>query len=90
MKNRNTVTKHQKTRQRSALYYLVALYIGYLGYSIMNNRLSGDDTLSYPIAIMFTCLYVLGAVLIALYATKQIRDDFKAEKEAVGKEEENN
>lgn len=90
MKNRISDRKHQRTGSRSALYYLVALYIGYLGYSIMNNRLSGDDTMPYPLAVMFTCLFILAAVLIALYATKQIRDEIKAEKDAAGKEEENN
>lgn len=90
VKNWFSDMRHQRTGSSSAIYYLVALYLGYLGYSIMNNRLSGDDTMSYPLAIIFTCIFIIAAVFIAFYATKQIRNEIKTEKDAAGKKEENN
>lgn len=68
--------RRQAAGQKAVLYYLAALYIGYMGYSILNNRLSGDDTLTYPIAILLTLAFMLGAIWIAWYATRRMKNEF--------------
>lgn len=57
-------------RNKGILYCLVAVYIGYMGYSILNSRLKGDATLSYPLAILFTSVLVIGAVWIFWYGVR--------------------
>ena len=69
-----------KGHQRALLYYLVALYIGYCGYSIMSNRLAGDNTMSYPLAILLTVVLLIGAVIVALYATRRMKVELKQNK----------
>ena len=64
---------------KAILYYLVAIYIGYMGYSILHNRLTGDDTLSYPVAILFTSVFAIGAAWIVWYATKLRKNASAAE-----------
>lgn len=82
-------SKRRNAGQRALLYYLVALYIGYMGYSIMNNRLSGDDTLSYPLAIFFTSVLIIGAVFIAWFATKRMKNESKQSENETAEKEEN-
>ena len=60
----------QRNGNKGILYCLVAIYIGYMGYSILSNRLRGDDTLSYPLAILFTSVLVIGAVWIFWYGVR--------------------
>ncbi len=57
-------------RNKGILYCLVAVYIGYMGYSILSSRLKGDATLSYPLAILFTSVLVIGAVWIFWYGVR--------------------
>lgn len=79
----------QSAGLRAILYYLVAIYIGYMGYSIMKNRLAGDDTMSYPLAILLTSILMIGAVGVAFYATKRMKYESKqSEKQIADKEEE--
>lgn len=52
---------------RGILYYLLAIYIGYMGISILGNRINGDDTMSYPIAIFFALIFVVGAIWVFWY-----------------------
>jgi dolichyl-phosphate-mannose--protein O-mannosyl transferase len=66
--------------QRAVIYYLVAFYIGYMGYSIMKNRLTGDDTMSYPLAITLASILFVGALSIILYATHRMRIEFEKSK----------
>ncbi|MGB8451465.1 MAG: hypothetical protein WCD89_03960 [Anaerocolumna sp.] len=81
--------KNRPVGQKAILYYLVALYIGYMGYSILHNRLSGDDTMSYPLAIAITSVFVIGAAWVVWYATRGLINDSKnSEIEITGKEEE--
>lgn len=81
--------RRRSAGQKAVLYYLVALYIGYMGYSIMNNRLTGDDTMSYPLAIVLAALLVIGAIFVAWYATKRMKNEFRnSEIVSSGKEEE--
>lgn len=80
--------RRRSANQRAVIYYLVALYIGYMGYSIMNNRLTGDDTMSYPLAILLTSLLVIGAVWIMWYATKRVKNEWKQSSTGVSKKEE--
>jgi threonine/homoserine/homoserine lactone efflux protein len=60
----------QSNGNKGILYCLVAIYIGYMGYSILSNRLRGDDTLSYPLAILFTLVLVIGALWIFWYGVR--------------------
>ncbi len=66
--------------QKAVIYYLVALYIGYMGYCILSNRLAGDDTMSYPVAITLTFALVAGAFWVAWYATRRMRKEFRDSK----------
>lgn len=77
--------------QKAIIYYLVALYVGYMGYSIMSNRLSGDDTMSFPLATALTLVLIIGALGVAWYATKRMRNEFINSKiEDTNKEEKQN
>lgn len=74
--------------QKAILYYLVALYVGYMGYSILNNWLSGDRTISYALLIVLTAALFIGAIWVAWYATKRMKNEFKlSEIKAANKEE---
>ena len=75
-------------RQRAIIYYMVALYIGYLGCSIMKNRLEGDDTMTYPIAIIVSSVLILGALWVLWYATKQMKNDNKQSENLITDKEE--
>jgi arginine exporter protein ArgO len=80
--------KRLSAGRKAVIYYLAALYIGYMGYSILNNRLAGDDTMSYPLAVILTALLVIGAIFVAWYATISLKKEFKqSELEPAGKEE---
>lgn len=68
-KNRNDFNG-QRNGNKGILYCLAAIYIGYMGYSILSSRLKGDDTLSYPLAILFTSVLVIGAVWIFWYGVR--------------------
>jgi len=52
---------------KGILYYLIAVYIGYMGISILRNRINGDDTMSYPLAVFFSLIFILGAVWVFWY-----------------------
>lgn len=81
--------KRRSAGQRAVIYYLTSLYIGYMGYSIMKNRLAGDDTMSYPLAIILTSILIAGAIFIIWYATRRMKNEFKqSEIISAGKEEE--
>lgn len=67
------------TNTKSIVYYLVAAYIGYMAFGIINNRIHGDDTMSWPIAIIFTAILASGALGVIVYATKLMK---KAKSEA--------
>lgn len=68
--------RRRSAGQRAVIYYLVALYIGYMGYRIINNRLTGDDTMSYPLAITLTSVLIIGALWVAWYATRFMQREF--------------
>ncbi len=72
--------KQSKTGNRTILYYLVAIYIGYMGYLVLKNRLSGDETLPFPIAIAAAFILIIGAVGIICYAAIQNRKSEKQKK----------
>ncbi len=72
--------KQSKTGDRTILYYLVAIYIGYMGYLVLKNRLSGDETLPFPIAIAASSVLIIGAVGIICYAVVQNRKSGKQKK----------
>lgn len=55
---------------KSIIYYLVAAYIGYMAFGILNNRIHGDDTMSWPVAIIFTVVLASGAIGVICYATR--------------------
>ena len=78
--------REQRDGNRGIPYYLVAIYIGYMGYSILHNRLTGDETLSYPLAIFLTSIFVIGAAWIIWYAVK-LRKNQATENEIKEKEE---
>lgn len=82
--------KVRNAGQRTVIYYLVALYVGYLGYSIISNRLAGDDTMSYPVAIIFSSVLIIGAIFVAFSATKRMRNELKQEETLPDEKEENN
>jgi hypothetical protein len=87
--NENAIKGHQGG-QKAILYYLVAIYIGYMGYSILHNRLSGDNTMSYPLAIILTSVFIIGAAWVAWYATKGLKYNLKqSETDETEKEEQN-
>ncbi len=79
--------KQRKTGDRAILYYLVAIYIGYMGYLVLKNRLSGDETLSYPIAIAAASVLITGAAGIICYALIQTRKRAEQEKKEQCQEE---
>ena len=41
---------------KSIIYYLVAAYIGYMAFGILNNRIHGDDTILHqePLVLSVT------------------------------------
>lgn len=81
--------KRRSAGQRGVIHCLAALYIGYMGYSIMNNRLAGDETMSYPLAIILTSLLIAGAVIVVWQATRRMMKEFKqSEIISAGNEEE--
>lgn len=83
--------KRRSAGQKAVIYYLVALYIGYMGYSVMSNRLSGDAAMSYPLAAVLASILIIGAGFVAWYATKRMRSELKqSEIITDGKEEEKN
>lgn len=65
------------------LYYLVAFYIGYMGCLILKNRFTGDETLSYPLAVAIASVLLLGAAGIICYTFMGTRN----KEEEKGKEE---
>lgn len=69
--------KSKSTGQRAGLYYLAALYIGYMGYTILANRIAGDNTMPYPLAVALAAVLLCGAVFVAGYATKRMRNEWK-------------
>jgi hypothetical protein len=69
--------RRRTAKQKAVIYYLVALYIGYMGFSILKNRLSGDDTMSYTLAVLLASLLMIGAIWVALYTTKQMKHEFE-------------
>ncbi len=87
-KRKITNRKNQPQGQKAILYYLVAIYIGYMGYSVLHNRLSGDNTMSYPLAIIITSVFVIGAGWIVWYATRGLKNDLKQSDIEVAVEEE--
>ncbi len=66
----------RRASQKAVLYCLVALYIGYMGLLIIKNRLMGDDTMSYPLAILLASLLIIGAVIVILYTVKRMKNEF--------------
>lgn len=60
---------------KSIIYYLVAAYIGYMAFGILNNRIKGDDTMSWPVAIIFTVVLASGALGVIVYATKLMKKE---------------
>jgi hypothetical protein len=80
--------KRRASGQRAALYYLVALYIGYMGFCVMKNRLAGDDTMTYPLAVILSSALFIGAVFVAWYATRRMKRELKQSMtETAGNEE---
>lgn len=69
--------RRRSAGQRAALYYLVALYIGYMGYRILHNRLLGDTTMSIPLAITLTSVLIIGALWVVWYATRYMKREFE-------------
>ncbi len=69
--------QRRTSNQKAMLYYLIAIYIGFMGYSILRNRFTGDDTMSYPLALVLALVFVIGAVGIICYATSLIRKERK-------------
>lgn len=61
------------TNTKAIIYYLVAAYIGYMAFGIINNRIQGDDTMSWTVAIIFTTVLASGAIGIVVYATKLVK-----------------
>jgi hypothetical protein len=57
--------RRRSAGQRAVLYYLVAVYIGFMGYSILKNRFGGDNTMSFPLAIILASILIIGALWIA-------------------------
>jgi predicted branched-subunit amino acid permease len=70
--------KRRNAAQRAGIYYLVAIYVGYMGYSILYNRLIGDDTMTYPLAIILASLLIAGAIFVAWYATRRMKSELEA------------
>lgn len=69
--------KRRRAGQRAVLYYLVALYIGYMGFLIMKNRFMGDNTMSFPLAILLATVLIVGAVGVILYATIRMKSEYE-------------
>jgi hypothetical protein len=69
--------RRRSAGQRAVIYYLVALYVGYMGFSILKNRLTGDGTMTYPLAILMTLLLLAGAIWVAWYATNWMKKEFE-------------
>ena len=66
---------------RTAMYYLVGAYIAYLAFCIMNNRVHGDETMSWPVAVLFTAALGIGAVGVIIYAIRQTRKEMGEDSE---------
>ena len=81
-------TRRRAAGQKAIIYYLVALYIGYMGFNIISGRLSGDDTMSYPLAIGITVAFFAFAIWIIWYATKRMKSEFEKSKIIEDKKEE--
>jgi cytochrome bd-type quinol oxidase subunit 2 len=80
--------RRRRAGQKAALYYLVAFYIGYMGFSIMKNRFAGDTTMSYPLAVILASVLLLGAIWVAWYAMKQMKNEYRqSEIKITGNEE---
>lgn len=60
---------------KSIIYYLVAAYIGYMAFGILNNRIHGDGTMSWPVAIIFTVILSVGSIGIIVYATRLMKKE---------------
>lgn len=82
--------KRRSASQRAVLYYLVAVYVGYMGYSILKNRLTGDDTMTYPVAIAVTSVLFIGAFWVVWYATKRMKCEYENSVIETGKNDEEN
>lgn len=69
--------KRRSASNKAVLYYLVAAYVGYMGFSIIKNRFTGDNTMSYPIAIISSLALLIGALWIIYIATKRMKSDYE-------------
>lgn len=77
-------------KQKAIMYYLVAIYIGYMGVQLIMAKLGGDNTMTLPMVSIFSSIMIAGAVGVIAYATttllKQLRAsemEDKEEKESV-------
>ncbi len=55
---------------KSLIYYMVSAYVGYMAFNIMNNRIHGDNTIAWPLAIIITAVMAAGVIGVAIYATR--------------------
>ena len=44
-----------------------------MAFGILNNRIHGDDTMSWPVAIIFTVVLASGAIGVICYATRLMK-----------------
>ena len=60
---------------KTGVYYLVGAYVAYMAFCIMNNRIHGDDTMTWPVAILCTAVLGIGAVSVIVYAVRRTKKD---------------
>lgn len=78
---------YRKGQQKAVLYCLLAFYIGFMGYSILKNRLMGETAISFPLAAAISALFIAGAGGIIWYAAKLIRNSRRQADKDLEKEE---
>lgn len=69
--------KRSRAKQRGGIIYLVAVYILYLVYQIVEAKMTGENAMSWTGVVIWGIILGGGAIAVAAYATLRMGRELK-------------